>query len=614
MRARETGWPASPVLDSKAPKDCMPMPGRLCRPRLMRRASGSSSGHVAAAPSGPACLQSAASPPAWLQNRCFRCLEPGHRIAVCCNQVKCRRCFGFGHRERTCTNNPSPLRPVSPPPAAPRRASPTLTAPRAAAPPHAACPQAVPEAMAPPKMGDPETHLAEVFSVVHATPEMLQEEALLSTNAAVAWLNRDMRVSTADIAKLVGDTVGALPGHVEVVRHHPEAFLITFIHVHHCSNAVWRRELHNRDRRDDRGDRNGRRRASSADGAIPSGHAAAAPGGYAAATTPGGHATAAAGGHAAASAGLDLGAAADAAFGVAGAGPAASVVSCSLELGLPGQGLVVESTSPTEEVAAGGTLGNGEGLDVVSLRSVVAVLCAAGITVLDEGHVRAGRCSQRHAFRAAEPEVLLHADASARVHRRHVFFCPGGLDACLQLQAGLAGSHAPLPVAPSLRDNTSNIFAAGYTCCRLAPSQVLDAVARPDNLFAPLVPSLLPAPASQESPRPPSPAGRSKTLAGGFTVRRSSIRIRTSHKGTPIAKMAKKNLSRRLGILEENEDVTGAAVQEFVNMFASQVPSNAVASMCALFCLDCAHAAAVEAALLSHGGQDALDLEVQGGA
>ncbi|XP_071677468.1 uncharacterized protein [Lolium perenne] len=40
-----------------------------------------------------------------------------------------------------------------------------------------------------------------------------------------------MRVSTADIAKLVADTVGALPGHMEVVRHHPDAFLLTFIHV-----------------------------------------------------------------------------------------------------------------------------------------------------------------------------------------------------------------------------------------------------------------------------------------------------------------------------------------------------------------------------------------------
>ncbi|KAM0903834.1 hypothetical protein ACQ4PT_018419 [Festuca glaucescens] len=65
--------------------------------------------------------------------------------------------------------------------------------------------------------------------------------------------------------------------------------------------------------------------------------------------------------------------------------------------------------------------------------------------------------------------------------------------------------------------------------------------------------------------------------------------------------MAEKNLCKRLGILEENEDVTEATVQQFVSMFALQVPSNAVAALRALFRLDCAHATSVDAALLSHG-------------
>lgn len=95
-------------------------------------------------------------------------------------------------------------------------------------------------------------------------------------------------------------------------------------------------------------------------------------------------------------------------------------------------------------------------------------------------------------------------------------------------------------------------------------------------------------------------------------MRRSSIRIKNTHKGTPIAKMAELNLCRRLGILEEHEDITEQAVQSFVDMFNSQVPANAVAALRALFRLDCAHADAVEAALLPHGGQEALDQEVQG--
>jgi hypothetical protein len=94
-------------------------------------------------------------------------------------------------------------------------------------------------------------------------------------------------------------------------------------------------------------------------------------------------------------------------------------------------------------------------------------------------------------------------------------------------------------------------------------------------------------------------------------VRRSSIRIKTAHRGTPIAKMAEQNLCRRLGIVEDDQDVTEHAVQRFVDMFSSQVPSDTIAAMRALFCLDCAHAEAVEAALLAHGGHAALDLEVQ---
>jgi hypothetical protein len=97
-------------------------------------------------------------------------------------------------------------------------------------------------------------------------------------------------------------------------------------------------------------------------------------------------------------------------------------------------------------------------------------------------------------------------------------------------------------------------------------------------------------------------------------VRRSSIRIKTAHRGMPIAKMAEQNLCRCLGIVEEDEDVTEQAVQRFVDMFSSQVPSDTIAAMRALFRLDCAHAEAVEAALLAHGGHAALDLEVQADA
>jgi hypothetical protein len=69
-------------------------------------------------------------PPTWLLKLCFRCLEPDHRVANCCNQVKCHRCFVFGHRERTCTTETAPSRPPAPSASTTRRRpSPTTSSP-----------------------------------------------------------------------------------------------------------------------------------------------------------------------------------------------------------------------------------------------------------------------------------------------------------------------------------------------------------------------------------------------------------------------------------------------------------------------------------------------------
>jgi hypothetical protein len=92
-----------------------------------------------------------------------------------------------------------------------------------------------------PKPGDPETRPAEVFSIIHATPAMLQEEAILATNAALAWL--ECGVGTADVAKLLRETVGALPHDIYVVRHYPEPYLVSFIHIHHCALACSKQRI-----------------------------------------------------------------------------------------------------------------------------------------------------------------------------------------------------------------------------------------------------------------------------------------------------------------------------------------------------------------------------------
>ncbi|XBI01440.1 hypothetical protein VPH35_130214 [Triticum aestivum] len=89
--------------------------------------------------------------------------------------------------------------------------------------------------------GDASLRPAEDFVVVPATPEMQAESAVLSTNAAVAWLEGDRQdVSCQQVAADVARALGARKEDVEVVKHYPERFLIRFMHQHHCADAVSR--------------------------------------------------------------------------------------------------------------------------------------------------------------------------------------------------------------------------------------------------------------------------------------------------------------------------------------------------------------------------------------
>uniref|UniRef100_A0ACD5TNT8 Uncharacterized protein n=1 Tax=Avena sativa TaxID=4498 RepID=A0ACD5TNT8_AVESA len=71
----------------------------------------------------------------------------------------------------------------------------------------------------------------------------------------------------------------------------------------------------------------------------------------------------------------------------------------------------------------------------------------------------------------------------------------------------------------------------------------------------------------------------------------------------PMAQLAQKLLYKRLGIVQEGEMVTETevAITKFVNMFQGKLPDITVVA------LDCDLAAAVEDALLAHGGEGALD-------
>ncbi|XBI60176.1 hypothetical protein VPH35_041132 [Triticum aestivum] len=91
--------------------------------------------------------------------------------------------------------------------------------------------------------GDHSQRPAEVFTVIHGSPAMHQEAALLGSYAMVAWLDRDLRASTQDIAVAIAFELGALTDDVSVVKHFPEAYLVRFFHQHHCIDATGRRDL-----------------------------------------------------------------------------------------------------------------------------------------------------------------------------------------------------------------------------------------------------------------------------------------------------------------------------------------------------------------------------------
>ncbi|XBI62652.1 hypothetical protein VPH35_043228 [Triticum aestivum] len=185
--------------------------------------------------------------PDWIKGLCFRCLSPHHRQAACCNQITCRRCFQPGHRARRCSNKPAPhLRPGASL-VRPSRPSPARPAPAPAISAASLRPQGVPRAMA--WTSDHSQRPAEVFTVIHATPAMHQEAALLGSNAVVAWLDRDLKATTQDIAAAIVLEMGMLADDVCVVKHFPEAFQVRFFHQHHCADAAGRRDIPFRDTR-----------------------------------------------------------------------------------------------------------------------------------------------------------------------------------------------------------------------------------------------------------------------------------------------------------------------------------------------------------------------------
>uniref|UniRef100_A0A8R7TD90 Uncharacterized protein n=1 Tax=Triticum urartu TaxID=4572 RepID=A0A8R7TD90_TRIUA len=165
--------------------------------------------------------------PRWLFRRCCRCLFHGHMASVCPPPLP-RPAAAFAQALPSCPGRGWEVSaPFVPPHALP-----------------GACPQrqeSAPRAMAAVRPGDASLRPAEDFVVVPATPEMQVDSTLLSTNAAVAWLEGDRQdVSCLQVAVEIAAALGARKADVEVVKHYPERFFVRFVYQHHCADAVSR--------------------------------------------------------------------------------------------------------------------------------------------------------------------------------------------------------------------------------------------------------------------------------------------------------------------------------------------------------------------------------------
>lgn len=128
--------------------------------------------------------------------------------------------------------------------------------------------------------------------------------------------------------------------------------------------------------------------------------------------------------------------------------------------------------------------------------------------------------------------------------------------------------------------------------------------------------ALLPSPASTP-PRPP--AARRKTLAGvtigrsggGLLLKRFSARLSTKAlaRQPPVALQAEALVCRNLGIVQDGQNITGAALEALKNLFKEEISDSTMLALRKLFKLDDQEAEAVEDALISHGGEQALDHE-----
>lgn len=210
-------------------------------------------------------------------------------------------------------------------------------------------------------------------------------------------------------------------------------------------------------------------------------------------------------------------------------------------------------------------------------------------------------CSKRDSTRAS-----LHVLASG---------CPDLVDFCSP-NAMLRPLNTPSPSRPPgfEASPTPPLLCSGPPRRTPSPPRVRQSAAvrkileELQELFVPAQEPLLP------SPPPVRPSARRKTLAGmaicnkggGISLRRSSARLRADRQA-PVAKRAEALVCRSLGIVQNGEDITVQAMDNFAKKFKDRLPDDVIGAMRALFKLDDDRIYAAEAGLIAHGGPNALD-------
>jgi hypothetical protein len=115
---------------------------------------------------------------------------------------------------------------------------------------------------------------------------------------------------------------------------------------------------------------------------------------------------------------------------------------------------------------------------------------------------------------------------------------------------------------------------------------------------------------SSTTPPPRRPIARRKTLAihrTGFTFQRPSTRNKCKRRVVPVAGEAETLVCKNLGIIQDGQLVTQQVLDEFSEKFKNAASSDTITSLHLLFKLDEPQDLAVEAALLSRGGAEALE-------